>query len=59
MLFDTVDKSCDVQFFKNLEAALEGKSLDYLVVHHMEPDHAALIECVIEKYPETKDCLYC
>lgn len=54
VLFDTVDKSCDVQFFKNLEAALEGKSLDYLVVHHMEPDHAALIECVIEKYPETK-----
>lgn len=54
VLFDTVDKSCDVQFFKNLEAALEGKPLDYLVVHHMEPDHAALIESVIDKYPETK-----
>lgn len=54
VLFDTVDKSCDVQFFKNLEAALEGQKLDYLVVHHMEPDHASLIECVIDKYPETK-----
>ncbi len=54
VLFDTVDKSCDVQFFKNLEAALEGKTLDYLVVHHMEPDHASLIESVINKYPETK-----
>ena len=54
VLFDTVDKSCDVQFFKNLEAALEGRHLDYLVVHHMEPDHAALIECVLDKYPETK-----
>ena len=54
VLFDTVDKSCDVQFFKNLEAALEGRHLDYLVVHHMEPDHAALIESVIDKYPETK-----
>ena len=54
VLFDTVDKSCDVQFFKNLEAALNGRSLDYLVIHHMEPDHAALIECVLYKYPETK-----
>lgn len=54
VLFDTVDKSCDVQFFKNLEAALNGQKLDYLVVHHMEPDHAALIECVLDKYPETK-----
>lgn len=54
VLFDTVDKSCDVQFFKNLEAALDGRHLDYLVVHHMEPDHAALIESVIDKYPETK-----
>lgn len=54
VLFDTVDKSCDVQFFKNLEAALDGRCLDYLVIHHMEPDHAALIECVLDKYPETK-----
>ncbi len=54
VLFDTVDKSCDIQFFENLKAALEGKTLDYLVIHHMEPDHASLIECVMEKYPETK-----
>ncbi len=54
VLFDTVDKSCDVQFFKNLKAALGENKLDYLVIHHMEPDHAALIEDVIEKYPETK-----
>lgn len=54
VLFDTVDKSCDVQFFKNLKAALGENKLDYLVIHHMEPDHAALIEYVIEKYPETQ-----
>lgn len=54
ILFDTVDKSCNIQFFENLKAALEGKPLDYLVVHHMEPDHASLIERVIKKYPETK-----
>ncbi len=54
VLFDTVDKSCDIQFFENLKYALEGKPLDYLVVHHMEPDHASLIECVMTKHPETK-----
>lgn len=54
VLFDTVDKTCDVQFFKNLTAALDGRKLDYLVIHHMEPDHASLIECVMEKYPEAK-----
>lgn len=54
VLFDTIDKTCDVQFFKNLTAALDGRKLDYLVIHHMEPDHASLVECVMEKYPEAK-----
>ena len=43
VLFDTVDKSCSEQFFENLDAALDGRVLDYMVIHHMEPDHAALI----------------
>ena len=54
VLFDTVDKVCACQFFKNLEYALEGRKLDYLVIHHMEPDHAALISEVKLKYPEVK-----
>lgn len=54
VLFDTVDKSCSDKFFENLEGALGGRDLDYLVVHHMEPDHAALIQRVVEKYPEVK-----
>ena len=54
VLFDTVDKSCSEQFFENLEAALNGKSLDYIVVHHMEPDHCALLQDVISIYPEAK-----
>lgn len=54
VLFDTVDKSCSSQFFENLEAGLDGKSLDYLIIHHMEPDHCALIEDVIAVYPDAK-----
>ena len=54
VLFDTVDKVCSVQFFKNLDAALADRVLDYLVVQHMEPDHAALIEEVVSRYPGIK-----
>ena len=54
VLTDTVDKACSGQFFQNLEAALDGRDLDYLFVHHMEPDHCALLEDVIALYPEVK-----
>ena len=54
VLFDTVDKSCAEQFYENLEYALDGRTLDYLVVHHMEPDHAALIAEVLRKYSGVK-----
>lgn len=50
VLFDTVDKNCTDQFFKNLDAALDGSSLNYLVIQHMEPDHASLIEEVKRRY---------
>lgn len=51
-LMDTVDASATEQFFENLEAGLQGRSIDYLVVHHMEPDHAANIKLLLEKYPK-------
>lgn len=54
VLFDTVDKACSGQFFDNLEAVLDGKPLDYFVVNHLEPDHSALIQDVIEKYGNVK-----
>lgn len=54
VLFDTVDKACAEQFYENLSAALDGRKLDYIVVHHMEPDHAALLQNVLNKYPEAK-----
>ena len=54
VLFDTVDKTCACQFFNKLEMALSAESLDYLIVQHMEPDHASLIEEIIKKYPTVK-----
>ncbi len=53
-LIDTVDKHCSKQFFENLKASLNGRKLDYLIVQHMEPDHASLIDDVLAKYPETQ-----
>ena len=54
VLFDTVDKNCACQFFKNLENVLSGKNLDYLIVQHMEPDHAALISEVKRRYQKVQ-----
>ena len=52
VLFDTVDKAVAHNFFENVAYALGGRKLDYLVVHHMEPDHAATIEDIALRYPE-------
>lgn len=54
VLLDTVDKSVSGQFFENLEHVLCGRSLDYLIVNHMEPDHGATIAEVAMRYPEVK-----
>ena len=53
-LLDTVDKHCAKQFFENLKAGLNGRNLDYLIVQHLEPDHASLIPDIVEKYPNVK-----
>lgn len=42
VLFDTVDRAITEQFFENIDALLKGRALDYVVVNHMEPDHAAI-----------------
>ena len=54
VLFDTVDKSEFGVFSANVKSVLDGRKLDYLVVHHMEPDHSATIEWVVNMYPEVK-----
>ena len=53
VLFDTVDKAVAHTFFDNVAYGLGGRKLDYLVIHHMEPDHAATIEDLIYRYPDT------
>lgn len=51
-VFDTVDASFTDIWLKNLEEALSGKSPDYLIVQHMEPDHSAGIHIFMDKYPD-------
>lgn len=53
VLFDTVDRAVQHQFFENLEHALQGRRLDYVFVHHMEPDHAATLGDLLVRYPGT------
>lgn len=57
VLFDTVDKAVSRTFFENVAHELQGRKLDYLVVSHMEPDHAATIEELTLRYPEL--CIVC
>ena len=54
VLFDTVDWSGCRQLMDNLEYVLGDRPLDYLVVNHLEPDHAASIEIVLNKYKDVK-----
>ncbi len=51
-VMDTVDQNFGQEWLANLEAALEGKKPDYLVVQHMEPDHSANIDVFLHAYPE-------
>ena len=51
VLFDTVDRSVWGQYFENVYAVLDGRDLDYLVVNHMEPDHASAISQVLTNFP--------
>lgn len=54
VLLDTVDQSVAGQFFENLAYVLGDRPLDYIVVHHMEPDHAKTLEETVRRYPEAK-----
>ena len=52
-LLDTVDSSITRLYLENVKHVLSGRKLDYLVVHHMEPDHCANIEEILVRHPET------
>ena len=53
-IMDTVDLRKSEDWWTNLEEALEGRTPDYLIVQHMEPDHAGNIAKALEKYPDIK-----
>ena len=52
VLLDTADAAVSDQFFENVEYALGGRPLDYIIVNHMEPDHCASLGRLLEVYPE-------
>ena len=53
-VMDTADQRKSQEWMQNLTEALQGRKVDYLIVHHMEPDHAANIAALAEAYPEAK-----
>lgn len=53
-IMDTVDARATEEWVKNVEGALDGKKPEYLVISHLEPDHAANIKLIADKYPDMK-----
>ena len=53
-IMDTVDARKGAEWWANVESVLDGRTPDYLVVQHLEPDHAALIHEVLERFPQAK-----
>lgn len=53
-VMDSVDIRAKEEWLDNLEQALSGRQPDYLIVSHMEPDHAGSIQCFMEKYPDAQ-----
>ena len=54
VVMDTVDKRKTEEWLNNLEEALNGRKVDYLVISHLEPDHSANIKLLAEKYKDMK-----
>ena len=50
-ILDTVDSDVTEEWLKNLDEALDGRTPDYVVVHHMEPDHSGSLEVLLKKFP--------
>lgn len=51
-VLDTADSAVQEQFLENLKSGLNGRKLDYFVVHHLEPDHSAVLMDVLKEYPD-------
>ncbi|HPV88475.1 MAG TPA: FprA family A-type flavoprotein, partial [Bacteroidales bacterium] len=52
-LLDTIEYGSDRSYFEEIKEILNGRDLDYLVVLHMEPDHAGMIGELLQRYPHT------
>lgn len=52
VLMDTVDRRCTNEWLANVEEALAGEPLDYLVVQHLEPDHSGSLDAILKAHPE-------
>ena len=53
-ILDTVDHHKCAEYLDNLDAALAGRKPDYLIIHHIEPDHASSVQAVVERWPEVR-----
>lgn len=53
-VLDTVDKRKTDEWVANLENVIDGKTPDYLIINHLEPDHASNIQLLADKYPDMK-----
>lgn len=53
-VFDTIDARCTDEWFYRLEKVLDGRQPDYLIIHHMEPDHSSNIAEAMSRYPDMK-----
>ena len=51
-LVDTVDVAFADLFFRQIDEVLKGRTIDYLIVDHMEPDHAGSIGLLVNRYPD-------
>lgn len=53
-LIDTVEHGFEDEYFANINEVLSDRSVDYLIVNHMEPDHSSMISYMLQKYPDLK-----
>ena len=54
VLFDTVDPRCEAEWLAKVGEALQDRTPDYLILHHLEPDHSGSIESVLNRYPSLR-----
>ena len=53
-LIDTVEHGFEDEYFANINEVLSDRSVDYLIVNHMEPDHSSMISYILQRYPDLK-----